>query len=116
MEMTEREISEMYGIEETEEDVDPCNWRSMSWPERKQKIVEMVGEGVAQSPTAAIRAKCLDCSCGQSAEVGRCELVKCALWPFRFGKNPFRSTREYSEEERAVMAERLAVAREVQGK
>ena len=34
----------------------------------------------------AIRAKCLDCCCGNSAEVRRCPVEKCALWPFRMGR------------------------------
>lgn len=33
----------------------------------------------------AIRAKCLDCSCWNSAEVRKCPITTCALWPFRFG-------------------------------
>ena len=33
----------------------------------------------------AIRAKCLDCMCGNSAEVRRCPLKSCALWRFRMG-------------------------------
>lgn len=33
----------------------------------------------------AIRLKCLDCCCGNGAEVRRCELRKCPLWPFRMG-------------------------------
>ncbi len=39
-----------------------------------------------------IRAKCLDCSCGQVQEVAKCTAVRCPLWPYRMGKNPF-STR-----------------------
>jgi hypothetical protein len=37
-----------------------------------------------------IRAKCLDCCCGQVIEVTRCTATGCALWPFRMAKNPFR--------------------------
>lgn len=33
----------------------------------------------------AIRLKCLDCCCGNSAEVRRCDLKKCPLWPYRMG-------------------------------
>jgi len=36
----------------------------------------------------AIREKCLDCSAGNEAEVRRCTVVSCALWPYRMGKNP----------------------------
>lgn len=40
------------------------------------------------TPIKAIRAKCLDCCCGSSNEVKLCTAEKCALWPYRFGKNP----------------------------
>jgi hypothetical protein len=40
-----------------------------------------------------IRAKCLDCCCGQQSEVRRCTAVGCALWPYRMGKNPFHGAR-----------------------
>ena len=33
----------------------------------------------------AIRLKCMDCCCGNSAEVRRCELHKCPLWRYRMG-------------------------------
>lgn len=33
----------------------------------------------------AIRLKCLDCCCGNSAEVRRCDLKKCPLHPYRMG-------------------------------
>lgn len=40
------------------------------------------------TPLRAIRAKCLDCCAGQVAEVRRCELENCPLFPYRFGKRP----------------------------
>lgn len=43
------------------------------------------------SPLRAIREKCLDCACGNDAEVRRRELKHCTLWPFRMGKNPNRA-------------------------
>ena len=36
----------------------------------------------------AVRAKCLDCSCYQPSEVTQCAFKACALWSFRFGKDP----------------------------
>ena len=59
------------------------------------------------SPIKAIRAKCLDCSCGSATEVKLCPIKTCALYDFRFGKNPFRAKREYTEEQKAEMAARL---------
>lgn len=40
------------------------------------------------TPIKAIRAKCLDCCCGSTAEVRRCPAEKCALHPYRMGKRP----------------------------
>lgn len=40
---------------------------------------------------SAIRKKCLDCCGFQVGEVRKCIATSCALWPYRMGKNPFRS-------------------------
>lgn len=40
------------------------------------------------SAMKAIRAKCLDCCCWQTAEVDRCAAVYCPLWEYRFGRKP----------------------------
>ena len=41
-------------------------------------------------PFAAIRRKCLDCTVWHTAEVANCPMTDCALWPYRFGGDPFR--------------------------
>lgn len=64
-----------------------------------------------QNPVKAIRAKCLDCCCGNAAEVKLCPITECALYPFRLGKNPYRTARKMSEEEKAKCIERLAKSR-----
>lgn len=43
------------------------------------------------TPMKAIRAKCLDCSCGSAQEVRLCPVKDCPLYPYRFGKNPKRA-------------------------
>lgn len=43
------------------------------------------------TPLKSIRAKCLDCCCGQAQEVRLCSSQTCPLWPFRMGKNPNRA-------------------------
>ena len=58
------------------------------------------------SPLKAIKAKCVDCCCGQKQEVKDCPITECDLYPFRLGKNPFRK-RELSEEQKAAAAERF---------
>lgn len=36
----------------------------------------------------AIRAKCLQCACGQTSEIKECTVTTCALYPFRMGHAP----------------------------
>lgn len=43
-----------------------------------------------RTPLKAIRAKCIDCSCGDVNEVTNCTVVDCALYPYRDGHNPNR--------------------------
>lgn len=38
------------------------------------------------SRSKAIRLKCLDCCCGQSAEVRKCPAIDCPLWRYRMGR------------------------------
>lgn len=63
------------------------------------------------NPVKAIRAKCLECSCGSSNEVKLCPVQKCPIWPFRLGKNPYRQKRELTPEQKAAIAERLRNSR-----
>ena len=67
-----------------------------------------------QNPVKAIRAKCLDCCCDQTEEVKNCPMDDCPLHPFRFGKNPYRTKRELTDEQKEHMREVLAAAREKQ--
>lgn len=57
-----------------------------------------------KNPVKAIRAKCIDCCMGQLLEVKLCTAEGCPLYPFRLGKNPFRTP--MSEEERRRRSER----------
>lgn len=59
------------------------------------------------TPLKAIRAKCLDCTCGQPREINACQIKDCALYAFRFGKNPYRAARTYTAEQKAKLTERL---------
>ena len=49
------------------------------------------GNGRHLTPIRSIRAKCLDCCCGQVQEVRLCPAESCALWPYRMGHNPNRA-------------------------
>lgn len=41
-----------------------------------------------RTPIKAIRAKCLDCTCGQVAEVRECPIKECPLHEYRMGHRP----------------------------
>lgn len=62
------------------------------------------------TPIKAIKAKCLNCCCGQREEVKLCPVKDCPLWQFRLGKNPNRS-RNMTDEQKRAASERLAKAR-----
>lgn len=53
-----------------------------------------------------IRSKCLDCCANSSKEVELCQSSPCELWPYRFGRDPFK-TYELSDEQRSVRRESL---------
>ena len=59
------------------------------------------------NPVKAIRAKCIDCSGGDRKEVSHCPITRCPLYPFREGKNPYRTPRTMSEDQREKAAQRL---------
>ena len=70
------------------------------------------------NPVKAIRKKCLDCCMGQQEEVKQCPVEDCDLYPFRFGKNPFRQKveRNLTDEQKEELRSRLAEARKNRGK
>ena len=67
-----------------------------------------------KAPLKAIRAKCLDCCCGQANAVKLCPSAQCPLHAFRNGKNPYRTKKELTPEEKEALATRLKNAREKQ--
>lgn len=59
------------------------------------------------TPLKAIRAKCLDCCCGQSNEVKLCPCADCPLYIYRLGKGPKRERTEKQKAADKVNAQRL---------
>ena len=41
-----------------------------------------------KTPIKAMRAKCLDCTCGSHIDIRKCTVIDCALYPYRIGKKP----------------------------
>lgn len=46
------------------------------------------------TPVKAIRAKCIDCSNGELAEVRECPVKDCPIYPYRMGKRPKKEVEE----------------------
>ena len=44
------------------------------------------------TPIKAIRKKCLDCCSGSRKEIRECTVINCALYPYRMGRRPDKST------------------------
>lgn len=70
---------------------------------------------VQTNPVKAIRGKCLDCCCGSAAEVNLCAITDCALYAFRLGKNPYRKKKEYTDEQKREIAQRLQKSHKYRG-
>ena len=64
------------------------------------------------SPLDAIKEMCIDCCGGEKSWVKECTSPNCALYEFRLGKNPYRKSREYTEEQKEKLKERARLARE----
>lgn len=68
-------------------------------------------KGEIAPPVEAIRKKCLDCCCGSKKEVRLCPSCDCYLYPYRFGEDPRRKKRKYTEEQKEAMRLRMQAAR-----
>mgnify|MGYP003116298790 CR=1 FL=1 len=44
------------------------------------------------TPLKAIRKKCLNCSYWSPKEVRECTVIKCPIYPYRFGRRPDKAT------------------------
>ena len=69
------------------------------------------GKPKSTSPLDAIKDFCMECCGYQRDEVKTCSAPMCPLYEFRLGKNPYRKTKDYTEEELEKMRERIANAR-----
>ena len=45
-----------------------------------------------ETPIKAIRKKCLDCSYWSTKEVRECPVINCAIYSYRFGRRPDKTT------------------------
>lgn len=78
---------------------------------RQMTAAELAALGHRKRPILdAIRQNCIECCSGNQAEVRRCSMIACPMWPYRMGSNPFVS-RDYTEEQREAARTRLAAAR-----
>lgn len=63
--------------------------REMAAPTSNEDSMTAAAKKRIKNPATAIRAFCMYCMSGQSAEIRRCIAIDCTLWPFRMGQNPF---------------------------
>lgn len=54
----------------------------------------------------AIRLKCIDCCCGNMAEVRKCPAINCPLWRYRMGKE-IKDSDEVTSEENLEICENI---------
>jgi hypothetical protein len=59
----------------------------------------------------AIRQNCVECCAGAEAEVRRCRMITCPMWPYRMASNPFRE--KLGDEQREAARARLSGNRPV---
>ena len=74
---------------------------------RQMTAAELRALGHAGQILAAVRQNCVECCGGNQADVRRCRLAWCPMWPYRMGSNPFHR-REVSDEQRAALAARFS--------
>ena len=67
---------------------------------------------IVTSPLEAIKEMCVDCCGGEKSWIKECNSHNCPLYEFRLGKNPYRKSREYTEEQKEQLKERARLARE----
>ena len=70
-------------------------------------------ETMILSSIKACRKKCLECSNFQTSEIEHCPMTDCALYPFRFGKDPGRKKVVMSEERKEKLRIQLAKGRKI---
>jgi hypothetical protein len=65
---------------------------------RSMSMADLEALGHCKRPLLqVIRQNCIECSGGSLAETRRCGAVKCPMWPFRMGSNPFAASRSEAQ-------------------
>ena len=84
----------------------------------KPELVETEDEGEKEkrNPLQAVRAMCLSCMDDSPKSVKNCQVNDCPIHHLRLGSNPFRKKREFTEEQREALKERMKKAREARHK
>jgi len=65
-------------------------------PRRTRAIIKALGDEPIDHEIRRykdLRQHCIDCSSGSKAEVRRCPIINCPLWPYRMGRNPHNPRR-----------------------
>lgn len=79
---------------------------------RRAEIAEQMTEEeriLACNPLRSIRNKCKECRGGNTDDVGCCDIYNCPLWDFRFGTNPYKAEKNFTDEEIENAKEKLGL-------
>lgn len=94
------------------QELDPAEGVPVGRDPRTMTVADLEALGHHKRPLlSAIRQNCIDCCAGSPAEVRRCGMVACPMWPYRMGANPF-AERTMTDEQRAAATARLHAARQ----
>ena len=62
--------------------------------ESRRESMQVRHEQNIPTRSKIIRDNCMDCTGGSPAAIKSCGIVKCRMWPYRFGRNPKASDLE----------------------
>lgn len=65
--------------------------------ESKAEVTRVKKKYEIPSSLACVRANCIDCMGGSSNAVKECNIPRCTLYPYRFGKGPTEERLEVYE-------------------
>lgn len=60
-----------------------------------------------RTPLKAIRAKCMDCTCGQFTEIKECPITDCPLYEYRTGHRPTTVLKRLERKSKEIIEEKV---------
>ena len=70
-------------------------------------VIRMSNIKITTNPVKVVRLHCIECSGGRYSEVTKCTVERCKLYPFRFGKNPYRKKQKTNPNRKGVFLKKI---------